>query len=194
MSGDDVNAGKARDDLEMVRRILAQTHQRLCAGGEYFIVWGLFSGAATIAGHLIAVGIAPLGLLWTVGALLAACIAFSVIRARALNGAIGRESLLQREFFNVLWLAIALAFFVNVAVFRVFSGLASAGIWSFSETLVLLYIGLHGNRRAIVCAVLVMASMVLANFGPAHLSAYILAGGMIAGYSGFGLAELLSKD
>ena len=113
---------------------------------------------------------------------------------RALSGATGRESLLQREFFNVLWLAIALAFFVNVAVFRVFPGLASAGIWSFSETLVLLYIGLHGNRRAIVCAVLVMASMVLANFGPAHLSAYILAGGMIAGYSGFGLAELLSKE
>jgi hypothetical protein len=193
MNADDVNAERARDDLEMVQRILAQSHQRLCAGGEYFVVWGLFSGGATIAGHLISVGIAPLGLMWAVAAALAACIAFSLIRARALRGEIGRESLVQREFFNVLWLAIALAFFVDVAVFRVFSGLASAGIWSFSETLVLLYIGLHGNRRAIVCAVLVMASMALANFGPPHVAAYILAGGMIAGYSGFGLAELLSQ-
>jgi hypothetical protein len=194
MNADDVNAGKARDDLEMVRQILAQSHQRLCAGGEYFVVWGLFSGGATVAGHLISVGTAPLGLLWAVAALLAACIAFSVIRARALSGAIGRESLVQREFFYVLWLAVALAFFVNVAVFRVFSGLASAGIWSFSEALVLLYVGLHGNRCATVCAALVMVSMVLANFGPAHLSAYILAAGMIAGYTGFGLAELLSKE
>ncbi len=194
MNVDDVNAGRARDDLAMVQQILAQSQQRLCAGGEFFVVWGLFSGGATIAAHVISVGIAPLGLLWVVAAALAACIVFSVLRGRALRSAIGRESLVQHEFFNVLWLAIALAFFVDVAVFRVFPGLASAGIWSFSETLVLLYIGLHGNRRAIVCAVAVMASMVLANFAPAHLSAYVLAGGMIAGYSGFGLAELLSKE
>ena len=189
-----MNAGKARDDLAMVERILSQSQQRLCAGGEFFVVWGLFSGGATLAAHLVAVKLVSPNLLWAVAAALVACIVFSVWRGIALNETVDRESLVQREFFTVLWLAIALAFFVNIALFRIFPGLASAAIWGFVEALVLLYIGLHGNRRAIVFGAIVIASMVAANFAPAQFSAYLLSFGLIAGYAGFGLAELLSKE
>ena len=68
----ELDAAEARDHLEMVERILAESQQRLCAGGEFFVVWGLFSGGATLAGHLIARGIAPAGLIWVVAAALAA--------------------------------------------------------------------------------------------------------------------------
>jgi hypothetical protein len=191
---DDLSAAQARDHLEMVERILAESQQRLCAGGEFFVVWGLFSGGTTVAGHLIAQGIAPYGLMGVVAAALVACILFSVLRGRALRGKRDRESLVQREFFNVLWLTLGLAFVVNVAVYRIFSGLAAAAIWSFAEATVLLYIGMHGNRRAVVCGVLVLASMIVANFVAPASTAYVLAAGMIAGYTGFGLAELLSRE
>jgi hypothetical protein len=190
----DLNAAQARDHLEMVERILAESQQRLCAGGEYFVVWGLFSGGATVAGHLIAVGIAPFSLVWVVAAALVACIVFSVLRGRALRAIGSRESLVQREFFNVLWLTLGLAFVVNASAYRIFTGLASAAIWSFAEVIVLLYIGMHGNRRALIGGVLVLASMIVANFVPAQSSAYVLAAGMIVGYTGFGLAELLARE
>ncbi|MBV8372935.1 MAG: hypothetical protein JOY69_06715 [Candidatus Eremiobacteraeota bacterium] len=189
-----LDAAAAREHLEMVERILAQSQQRLCAGGEFFVVWGLFSGGATVAGHLISRGLAPVSLMWVVAAALVACIVFSIVRARALRGSGTRESLVQREFFNVLWLTLGLAFVVNIAGYRLFPGLASAAIWSFAEVIVLLYIGMHGNRRAIVCGMLVLASLIAANFVPPQTAAYVLAAGGIAGYTGFGLAELLSKE
>ena len=191
---DDLNAAQARDHLEMVERILAESQQRLYAGGEFFVVWGLFSGAATVVGHRIAAGAAPLWSVWAVAAALVACVAFSVLRARALRGAGGRASLVQREFFIVLWLTLGLAVVVNVGAYRVFSGLASAAIWSFAQTIVLLYIGMHGNRRAVVCGALVLASLIVANFAPAYAAPYVLAAGMVAGYAGFGVAELLLRD
>ncbi len=101
---------------------------------------------------------------------------------------------MQREFFNVLWLTIVLAIVVNVAAFRNFSGLASAAIWSVAEAIVLLYIGLHGNRRAQAAGVFVVVSLIVANFVGDALAPYVLAGGMLAGYGGFGASELLARD
>ena len=191
---DDLNAGQARDQLELIQRILAESQQRLCSGGEYFVAWGLFSGLATVAGHLIARGIAPLGLLWVVAAALAACIVFSTLRARALSGALGRESIVQREFFNVLWLTIGLAFVANAAAYRIFAGVASAAVWSIAEAIVLLYIGMHGNRRAQIAGVLVVVSLIAANFVAPPLAGYVLGAGMLVGYGGFGVGELLARE
>jgi hypothetical protein len=99
----------------------------------------------------------------------------------------------QREFFNVLWLAIGLAFVVNVAVYRIFSGAAAAAIWSVAEAIVLLYIGMHGNRRAQIAGVLVVVSLIAANFAPPAVVGYVLGAGMLFGYAGFGLSELLAR-
>jgi hypothetical protein len=53
---------------------------------------------------------------------------------------------------------------------------------------------MHGNRRAQIAGVLVLVSLVAANFVAPSIAGYVLAAGMLAGYSGFGLSELLARD
>ena len=187
-----IGATQARDHIEMVDRILAESHPRLCAGGDFFVVWGVASAFITVLFHLIEIGLVAAQAAWSVPVVLAACVAYSVVRARALRRTIVRTSLVQREFFNVLWITLGLAFIVNVAAFRLFPGLASAAIWSVAEAIVLLYIGMHGNRRAQIAGVLVVVSLVVANFIAPDRTAYVLAAGMLVGYAGFGIGELLA--
>ena len=187
-----IGAAQARDHLEMVDRILAESHPRLCAGGDFFVVWGIASAFITLLFHFVDIGLVAAGALWSVLVVLAVCVVYSLLRSRALRRTIVRTSLVQREFFNVLWITLGLAFVVNVAAFRLFPGLASAAIWSVAEAIVLLYIGMHGNRRAQIAGVLVVVSLVVANFIAPDRTAYVLAAGMLVGYAGFGIGELLA--
>lgn len=191
---DRIDAAAARDHIEMVDRILAEIQPRLCSGGEYFVVWGIASAAITIVTSVVGQGRAPAGALWLIPGVLLASVLFSVLRRRFTQRALARSSLVQREFFNVLWVTLAVAFVVDVAVFRIFPGVAGAAIWSVAEAIVLLYIGMHGNRRAQVAGVLVVVSLVAANFVSQSLTAYVLAAGMLVGYGGFGASELLAHD
>lgn len=187
-----IDAAQAREHIEMVDRILAESQPRLCAGGDFFVVWGVASAYITILFHLVDIGLVAAAALWSVPIVLAVCALYSVLRARSLRGTIARTSLVQREFFNVLWITLGLAFIANVAAFRIFNGIAQAAIWSVAEAIVLLYIGMHGNRRAQIAGLLVVGSLVAANFVAPDRTAYVLAAGMLVGYAGFGISELLA--
>jgi len=189
-----LDSAQAREHIEMVERILAESSQRLCSGAGYFIVWGLYSGTATLSIQLVTNGVLPPAALWAQGALLLAAIAYTVLTSRAQRAATPRQSLVQREFLNVLALTLGLAFIANVGAFNIFHGWAASAIWSFAEAIVLLYIGMHGNRRAQVCGILVVVSLIVANFVHGDLAGYVLAAGMVAGYAGFGVAERLAGD
>ena len=189
-----IDASEARDHIEMVNRILAESQQRLCAGGEYFVAWGMGSAYVTILFQLVDNRLAPNAALWSVPVVLALCAFFSIYRSRLTRATLARSSLVQREFFNVLWLTIGLAFVSNVAVYRIFAGIAAAAIWSLAEAIVLLYIGMHGNRRAQIAGLLVIASLVAGNFAGPSVAGYVLGAGMLVGYTGFGVAELLARD
>jgi hypothetical protein len=189
-----IDAAQARDHVEMIDRILAEVQPRLCSGGEYFVVWGMASAAITVVSFLVSQGRAPAAALWLIPGVLVGSIIFSVLRGRSTQRALSRNSLVQREFFNVLWVTLGVAFVVDIAVFRIFPGIAGAAIWSVAEAIVLLYIGMHGNRRAQVAGILVVASLVAANFVLPALTAYVLAAGMLLGYGGFGASELLARD
>jgi hypothetical protein len=191
---DHMGAPEARDHIEMVERILAESHQRLCAGGEYFVIWGICSAFITILFQLVDTDSIPGVALWSIPVVLTAAVVFSILRSRSTRAALERSSLVQREFFNVLWLTLGLAFITNAAVYRIFAGIASAAIWSVAEAIVLLYIGMHGNRRAQVAGVLVIASLIAANFAPPGIAGYVLGAGMLVGYAGFGVSELLARD
>jgi hypothetical protein len=189
-----LSASQARDHIEMVDRILAESQPRLCSGGEFFVVWGFISAYVTVLSELVVRAALPKPVLWTIPVVLVAGAVFSIVRGAQTRRRIARTSLVQREFFNVLWLTLGLALVVDVAAFRIFPGLASAAIWSVAEAIVLLFIGMHGNRRAQLAGALVVVSLVAANFLSANLSAYVLAAGMLAGYAGFGLSELAARD
>lgn len=189
-----IDAPQARDHIEMVDRILARSQERLCAGGEYFAVWGLYSGIATAVWQLVDNQVVPRAALWFTAAALAASIIFSIARGRYYSRRSSRFSLIEREFFNVLWLTLGLAFIANVAAFNVFSGWAQAAIWTFAEAIVLFFIGLHGNRRALIGGIVMVGSLVAANFVSPSVAGYVLAAGMVAGYTGFGIAEMLALD
>lgn len=189
-----MNAAAARDHLEMVDRILAQSDQSLCAGAPYFIVWGLYSGLAVVDWQVVNNGLLPATALWAQAVLFAAALVFSILRGRATRAAIARQSIVQREFFNVLWLTIGLAFVANVAAFNVFSGWAQAAIWNFAEAIVLFFIALHGNRRAMLGGIAIVVSLIAANFVHRDVMGYVLAAGIVAGYAGFGIAELLTRE
>jgi hypothetical protein len=189
-----IDTAQARDHLEMVDRILAQSEQRLCYGAEYFIVWGIYGAAATLDWQLIDNRILPFGAVWAQAAMLALAAIVTILRARATKASRSRQSLVQREFFNVMWLTLGLAFIANVAAFNVFSGWAQAAIWSYAQAIVLLFIGMHGSRRGIYAGIAVIVSIAVANFAGDRAAGYVLAAGMLAGYCGFGVAELLSHD
>ena len=189
-----MDEAQARDQIAMVDRILQQSQQRLCTGGEFFVIWGLASAVITALFATINAGMLPARAAWAAPAILIACAIYSFFRSRQLNTVVTRSSLVQREFFNVLWITIGLAFVSNVAAYRLFPGIASAAIWSVAEAIVLLYIGMHGNRRALVAGIVVIVSLIVANFQSEILSAYVLAAGMLLGYGGFGLSELLARD
>jgi hypothetical protein len=189
-----IDAAQARDHIEMVDRILAESHPRLCSGGEYFVAWGIASAYLTVLFQLVDRGLVAASAVWSAPVVLAACVVFSIVRGRLTRRALARTSLVQREFFNVLWLTLGLAFIVDVAAFRIFPGIAGAAIWSVAEAIVLLYIGMHGNRRAQIAGILVVVSLIVANFAQPGITAYVLAAGMLAGYAGFGASELLARD
>ena len=191
---DRIDAAQAREHIEMVDRILAESQQRLCCGGEYFVVWGIASAFITLLFQLVDQRAISVGALWSIPIVLLAGTVFSIVRGRSTRPVLARSSLLQREFFNVLWLTLGLAFVVDAAAFRIFPGIASAAIWSVAAAIVLFYIGMHGNRRAQIAGVLVLVSLVAANFVAPSIAGYVLAAGMLAGYSGFGLSELLARD
>ena len=191
---DRIDSTQAREQVEMIERILAASSQRLCAGGEYFLIWGLYSGLVAVVTQLVANNQLPIQAFIGVIVLMLGAIAFTIVRSRRQNMQFGRRSVLQREFLNVLYLTLGLAVVANLACGNLFPEWGRTAIWSFSEAVVVFYIGMHGNRRAQVAGIALVVSMAVANFSPPQIAGYILAAGMFVGYAGFGLAEMLARD
>ena len=188
-----MDASKARDHVEMIERIIAASSQKLEAGGEFFLVWGLASGTFSVITQLIMDRRLPVAAFWLSGLLGLGAVVFSIVRGRYYRASKDRVSLLQREFLNVLYLAMGIAFIVNCIGYNIFSYWASAAIWSAMAAIVLFYIGMHGNRRAQIGGIIVIVSIAAANFASRD-PGYLIAAGMYLGYAGFGLAELLARD
>jgi hypothetical protein len=186
-----MNSADARDQVEMIDRILSASSRRLDAGGEFFVVWGVASAAMDLIVTLILAGRLPPAAAWINAIIVVASVAFTVARAGYYRKC-GRMSFLQREYLNVLWLAVAVTFVCQFIAFKLFAPTAQIALWNIAMTIVLFYVGMHGNRRAQIGGIVLLVSIALANFIPQY-SGYILAGGVFLGYGGFGVAELLGQ-
>jgi len=188
-----MDASEARDHVEMIERIIAASSRKLEAGGDIFFVWGVVSGTMNVLSQLVLNARLPLSTLWFSLALVIVAVIYTSVRVGQYRARGDCMSLLQREFLNVLWLALGLAFVINAIGFNIFTQWAQAAIWSVMATLVLFYIGMHGNRRAILGGIILIVSVAAANF-MSQYAGYILAAGMYLGYAGFGLAEYLARE
>lgn len=188
-----LTASQAREHIEMVDHILARTERSLHVGGEFFVIWGVFSAVVTLMAQLVVDRRIPQSSLWVLPVLLVLAIAFSVIRGRQLGKCKGGLSLIQREFFAVLWVSLGAAVFTDIAGFRIFATWAGSAIWTVAAAIVLFFIATHGNRRALIGGVILLASLAAANFLPAY-TGYALSAGMLFGYAGFGLVSLTARD
>lgn len=188
-----MNESEAREHLEMIERIIAASSQKLEAGAEFFIAWGLAGAAFDVIDTLAYTGRIPMSALWLNFVVLIAAVAFTIVRSRKYTSAAKeRMSLLQREYLNVLWLAITISFFTALVGFNLFRITGSMAIWNVVEAIVLFYIGMHGNRRAQIAGIVMILTIALANFTPQY-AGYILACGPLLGWAGFGVAELLAQ-
>ncbi|HEX8805940.1 MAG TPA: hypothetical protein VF741_03280, partial [Candidatus Aquilonibacter sp.] len=158
-------------------------------------VWGLASGAFNLLAQLVIDARLPVAALWAVPVIYLTAIGLSIWLAyvEKRDSADGRKSLLQREFLNVLWLTISMAFISNLIGFHIFTQWAMAAVWTVAGSIVLLYIGMHGNRRALIGAVVMIASLAVANF-ELPFAGYALGCGFVLGYAGFGLADILARE
>jgi hypothetical protein len=185
---------EAREHLEMAERIVAASTRELSLryAAPFFILWGVASGTTDLIFGLIARNAVPAAAAWVSVALLVTAVVASAVYGRWSRNAC-RLTFLQREFLNVLWIAMTVAFVTNVAGWNLFSAFGLGAIWTVAASIVLFFIGLHNNRRALMGGVVLLASLVVANFSPSIVG-YVLAGGFYLGYAGFGVAELLVRE
>ncbi len=188
-----MNPTEAREHLEMVEKIIAASSRKLEAGGEFFVCWGLYGAAVDGLGYLVWGNIISAIWSWLYLVALVLAVGFTIWRSRSYRKTYESMSLLQREYLNVLWLAIGVGVIVSVSGFHLFGQVGLTAIWNVVEAVVLFYIGMHGNRRAIVGGIILIVSIAVANFMP-EWAVLILGAGVLLGYGGFGAADLLARE
>jgi hypothetical protein len=187
---------EAREHLEMAERIVAASTRELSLkyAAPFFILWGLFGGTVDLLAQLNGLGKLSGTLTLAVSVtLLAIAIVASALYGRHLRHSKCGMTFLQREFLNVLWISLGCAFVSNFAGSNLFQPPGYGAVWAIAAAIVMFYIGMHANRRAIVAGIILIGSIIVANYTPS-LIGYILAAGFYLGYAGFGVAELLGRE
>ncbi|HEY8313918.1 MAG TPA: hypothetical protein VIG51_07060 [Candidatus Baltobacteraceae bacterium] len=189
-----MDALEARDHLEMVDRILAQAERGTSAATPWlYIVWGIVGAVLDACDQLVLVAHYPPRLFFFSGACLLVAIGVTVaygIRLRRME----RVSTFERQIGRVFWAASIAAMVVEIGAGHLFPGWAAAAIWSVVIAVPLLFVGLQGHRVTMSGGVVLLASVVAANFVPANLTGYVLAAGMLVGLTGSGIAfAMLSR-
>ena len=181
-----MDAREARDHLEMVDRILVNAGRepvQLIPG--LLIVWGL--AAAVIdagqqlyvqhvggdAGALAADIALLLGILYSIGT----CV--SLMR----NHRFERVSLVEQRMgrtMGAVWFTVVVAAFAQP---HVFAGWGGAAVWTMGGAIMMLMAGFNGDRRGLAGGLIMLASVLVANYATPQTPGYTLAGGFILGYA-----------
>ena len=187
-----IDGSEAREHLAMVDRIVERTSSRLNVGAEYFVVWGIASATMSLMYQLVADRLVPTNAIVVAWVAAFAAVAFSIWRGKSVGQQ--RLTFLEREFLTVLKVAMLVTFVVfAIELFgaNIFGPIGLASIWSFAASIVVLYIAMHGNRRALVGGIMLLLSLAAANIFPDY-AGYALSAGMLVGDAGFGVVELIA--
>ncbi len=181
-----MDAWEAREHLEMVDRILVNAGEqpvRMIPG--MLIVWGIAAAVIDagqqlyvqhIGGHAgaLAADIALLmGFLFSVG------VSVSLFR----NHRYERISIVEQRMartMGAVWFTVIVAAFAQP---HVFAGWSGAAIWTMGAAIMMLMAGFNGDRRGLIGGLVLLASVLIANYATPYAPGYVLAGGFILGYA-----------
>lgn len=181
-----MDTGEAREHLEMVDRILVNAGEqpiRMIPG--LLIVWGI--AAAIIdagqqmyvqhiggdAGNVAASLALLLGILFSIG------VSVSLWR----NHRYERISIVEQRMartMGAVWFTVIISAFAQPVVFPGWSG---AAVWTMGGAIMMLMAGFNGDRRGLVGGLILLASVLVANYATPHMPGYALAAGFILGYA-----------
>lgn len=181
-----MDAREAREHIEMVDRILTRAEGepvRFIPG--LIIAWG-FGAAGIDAGQQMA--FLHLGGnfgLWLAAAALVAGIVYSIAVAAsiAVNRRFERISITEMrmgQVFGAVWFTVFVAAFAQP---HVFAGWGGAAVWSMGAAIMMLIAGFAGDRRGLAGGLILLASVLAANYALPQAPGYVLAAGFILGYA-----------
>jgi hypothetical protein len=185
-----MDAREAREHLEMVDRILAKAEPpRLWRPYPVALVLiGIAAAMIDAGGQADRSAIALGG-----AALMIGCWAYLMWAQVQVRRNASRLSVSQARMgsgIRSVWLAVIVAAFAQP---HVFSGWSAAAIWSLGAAIQMFIFGYGGERRATVAGLVLLASILGANYAPGA-QGYVLAGGFILGYVVPGILYMLDKD
>lgn len=181
-----MDAHEAREHLEMVDRILARAENEpvhIIPG--LVIVWGLAAAAMDGGQQMYASGVGGQVGLWlsmaalVIGVIYSVAVSVSIAR----SGCYERVSVVERRMGQVMgavWFTVLVAAFAQP---HVFAGWGGAAVWSMGAAIMMLIGGFSGDRRALVGGLVLLASVLAANYVWPQVPGYALAAGFILGYA-----------
>lgn len=181
-----MDAGEAREHLAMVDRILARAENepvKLIPG--LVIAWGLAAAAIDAGQQLYFSHVAGRAGLWLADGALAAGILYSVALSISLmrGNRYERVSTAEKRMgraMGAVWFTVVIAAFAQPTVF---AGWGGAAVWSMGAAIMMLMSGFSGDRRGLAGGLVLLASVLAANYAFPQTPGYALAGGFILGYA-----------
>ncbi len=188
-----MNASEARNHLEMVDRILNQAdEQPVRPIPGLIVVWGFAAAGIDAGQQLYFSHVAGQAGLWLSYAALFLGIVYSIAVSVSIkrNCSFERVSLNEMRMGRVMgavWFTVVVAAFAQP---HVFGGWGGAAVWSMGAAIMMLIIGFCGDRRGLVGGLVLLASVLAANYALPQMPGYALAGGFVLGYAVPGLLFL----
>lgn len=187
---------EAREHLEMVDRILAKADEepvRMIPG--FIVAWGLAAAVMDAGQQMYASHVGGNFGLWATYAALVLGIVYSVGSSFALmrGDCYERMSVLERRMgatIGAVWFTVLVAAFAQP---HVFAGWGGAAVWSMGAAIMMLMVGFEGDRRGLAGGLILLASVLAANYLFAHTAGYALATGFILGYAVPGVLFLIDR-
>lgn len=181
-----MDANEAREHLEMVDRILTRADSepvRYVPG--LIIVWGIAAALMCLGSQLAVSHIGGRTGEWLSFAALLAGMVYSVATSVVLwrSDTFDRVSTIEKRMgrtIGAVWFTVVVAAFSQP---HVFAGWGGAAVWSMGAAIMMLMSGFSGDKRGLAGGLILLASVLAANYVFAQTPGYALAAGFILGYA-----------
>lgn len=178
-----MDRSEAQDHIAMVDRILSRAENRPFRPiGALLIVWGVAAGLMNFGQQVFASTGKPLYVFVGEIALLlatSASIVIAILTVRNAGCLSTSEKRLGRAI-GAVWVCVVCA---AASEPNVFAGWSAGGIWTLGAAITLLISAFSGDRISLGGGIVLLLSLLFANYATPHTPGYTLAAGMFLGYA-----------